>query len=269
MKRRGYVKSYIDQVGSNRKNENETRSLRSIKLPHSNKKHQHKKTGVPLSEIYKSVTKQNNPQRVLRSKDVNISSLIGTYSINKKAHISTQRSNNSLNLSQIIKKNIRQTEGIDYSNINDLISNSNLLDKNNNSIYWDSPSSPVKTNFIDMKNIKETYKTTDRNSLIYQLQDSLYQLNSKLKIISSVNNSKFDTLLRIHDINALSSKEVMVTNSYKKWKFVLHNPKNERNHIPDITKIHLYKLAINSKTIIKLNDELRWCLQWKFVPIIS
>ncbi|KAG0671902.1 hypothetical protein C6P45_004777 [Maudiozyma exigua] len=269
MRRRGYVRSYIDQLGSNRKTENKTRSLRSIKLPHSNKRQQHKKKGVPLTEIYKSVTKQNNSQRVLQSKDVNISSLIGTYSINKKSHISTQRSNNSLNLSQIIKKNIRQSEGIDYSNINDLISNSKLLDKSNNSIYWDSPSSPVKTNFMDMKSLKNTYKITDQNSLIYQLQDSLYQLNSKFKIISSVNNSRFDTLLRIHDINTLSSKEIMVTNSYKKWKFVLHNPKNGHNHIPDITKIHLYKLAINSKTIIKLNDELQWCLQWKFVPVIS
>lgn len=267
MKRRGFVKSYIDQVELNRKNEHETKSLKSIKLPHSNTK-EIRRQGVPFSDIYKSVTNSDTSQRSLRSKNVNISSLIGTYSINKRTRITAQRLNKSLNLSHIIKNNkILQTDNIDYSNINEIITNSNLLAKKNHSIYWDLPP-PTKTNLDDMKTFQETYKNLNQNSLICQLQNSLHQLNSKLKILSSNSNPKFDTLLKIDDINMLSAKEIVVTNTYRKWKFVLHNPKNDRNHVPDIRKIHLYKLAINSKAVIKLNEELQWCLQWKFVPII-
>lgn len=264
MKRRGFVRNYIDQVRSNRKDEHESKLY---KLPHSNSK-QINRQGVALTDIYKSVTTHNKSERTVRSKNVNISSLIGSYSINKKTQLSSRRSNKSLNISHIIKNNIRQSDNIDYSNINDIISNSNFQDKKTHSIYWDLPL-PERTNLNDMTPFQETFKNIDPNSLISQLQNSLYQLNSKLKILSNNNNSKFDTLLTIDDINNSSPKEIIVTNSYKKWKYVLHNPKNDRNHIPDIRKIHLYKLAINSKAVIKLNNELHWCLQWKFVPIMS
>lgn len=96
--------------------------------------------------------------------------------------------------------------------------------------------------------------------LTNNLKLALCNLNTRVK---SFSNLEYDLVYNIAKLQRLSDREILVYTKPQQGKsepFILHNGNNSFN----IDKYsNRTKVAINSKCILSINDDTKWCLKWQ------
>ncbi|CCC70908.1 hypothetical protein NCAS_0G00210 [Naumovozyma castellii] len=109
---------------------------------------------------------------------------------------------------------------------------------------------------------------------VTSLQKYLCDLDTMMKTSKKFS---YDSVWTINSITKLSDFELQVTTQMSPQLIILHN-KTSINNIPILKFIHdvsintkiqvteSLKLAINSKSFIKVSDDINWYIDWKFIP---
>ncbi|CAB4256247.1 some similarities with Kazachstania africana KAFR_0D02200 hypothetical protein [Maudiozyma barnettii] len=261
MKRRDFVKSPVVNRSSDQQ---EAKSITELRLSISKRKEYHL-PDISLTQLSKFILKKKL-KKPLESQNVNISKVINSFALKKKNLRRSQITSKSSSLTSIVKRinkhnRYHEPKIVKWAPLNDILTNSKIKDTNTELKY----SFTSYNDYIKKPPIDETSKLY-QGSILSTLHESLWQFNSKLKLLEVHDKCKYDTLVGIQIIKPLSSNEIMIITSHGNFSFILHNSRNDQ-HIPKLEIIQQYKLAIYSKTTIKLNDNLIWCLQWKFIQL--
>ncbi|SMN17914.1 similar to Saccharomyces cerevisiae YIL152W Putative protein of unknown function [Maudiozyma saulgeensis] len=261
MKRRGFVRSPAENRLIDQK---EITSMTEFRLPLS-KQRENISVAIPFNQLRRSIQLKNT-KTPLKSQNVNISTVMSAIALKKNNCRKTQIAHKTSSITSIVKQvnernRYNQSKIIKKSTLNDILADSKIKETDTTLKY----SSISYNDYIKKPPIKESPELY-QHSMLSTLQVSLWQFHSKLKLLDVHDKSKYDALLSIHNIKALSSNETMVITPHEKYNLILHNTRKDQN-IPKSERIQNYKLAVNSKATIKLSDTLRWCLQWKFIPL--
>ncbi|GMM53401.1 hypothetical protein DAKH74_000170 [Maudiozyma humilis] len=219
---------------------------------------------MPLSQVCSSGLNAINA-RALKPKSTNISELISSIKKTPKQH--TGRYHGDVSISKLTAvatskwKEARQYDNITHYPFADILEETKFKSAQPPTIGTQEKRSHL-TSFI--KASATDHVSPKPDALTRSLKKSLWKLNSKLKIMSLPENTKFDKLITVESCNRISVNELLVKSPLEPISFVLHVPTNGKHFVPH-TSLSRYKLALNSRSAIKLNDDLVWYLQWKFI----
>lgn len=223
-----------------------------------------KKHHIPASQIFSTTLKNPNP-RALKQKPINISTIINDIQKKQKQRdLSRHKNTGKTKLTAVTSLNWgrrRPKENIAQCPFSDILEEAKFrnIDRSVTDVRV------VRSHLTSFtKQPARENKVIKSTALTDSLQKTLWKFNSKLKILSLPENASFDSLITVSSCKSLSPNELLVRSPHEPTLFILHVPSNGKHFVPHTNVIN-HKLALNSKSAIKLSDGLMWYTQWKFL----
>lgn len=262
MRRRGFVIYSDDHTSKKSTKSNNNYNNKHFRLPSVNGDNNNK--DIPLSQLTCSLNKKSS-KKTSTSKVVNMSVFMNSLAENNvNRNEFTTKASTIAGIADLANENYSRYKILtsNHSSLTNILESSNI-DKRE----FSNQNDRSYLEYLRKQNSQSPVVLSER-SMVIHLQNSLWKFNSKLKLLLMSNEKSFDMIMDIRILHKISSNELLLTTTDDNLPiFILHHPKNH-DKLGTFIISNSYRIVLNSKSIIKLNERLSWCLNWKLIQKI-
>lgn len=210
--------------------------------------------GKRLSKFsIKDITANSNMKRdELDSKNINMTSFLYSVGKNPESTYENKNSNISNLLSTIVTDSRSRKQKPKSTQLHKLLAN--VKQTNNMAMRRNSNK--------HITNLGYNYpQSNGKKTMVSELHLSLHNLATLMKTSKYQHN--FDKCITVASFKILSENEVLITQPSDSEVYILHTPDNQ-----EILKDRIsvgQNIALISKWIIPINQNVQWCLKWGLV----